>query len=161
MLTESGISQSTPLQELALQPLEHFYVVSDGDRTAEGVILPSGAFALSWFGQQHTHGTYPSLATFQRIQAQMRGREIVPGDRTFNDGLSCRSAAGRTFYLQRNEDWNGVSGTGKVAIGFEFERVCVVQWLSPEGSTFWYENIEMVEAVHGHGGRTLVVRLMA
>ncbi len=131
-----------------LQALEHFYVTCKGRRAAEGVILPSGAFAMHWFGELSSHGTYPSLDVFRRIQAQMSGREIVRGDRTPE----------RTFYLQRNEDWNGISGTGLVAVGFEFEQMAVLQWLSKNGSTFWYDSVAAVEHVHGHGGRTLVVR---
>ncbi|MEO0884928.1 MAG: hypothetical protein AAFY54_03215 [Cyanobacteria bacterium J06648_10] len=152
-------SDQTATKAKTIQPLEHFYVTGEGNRIAEGVILPSGAFALSWFGEGHTHGTYPSLDVFRQIQAGMSGREIVPGDRTFQDGQTHPPAAGRTFYLQRNEDYNGISGTGKVAIGFEFEQITVVQWLSAEGSTFWYKSVELVEHIHGHDGRTLVVRV--
>ncbi|MGB5913669.1 MAG: hypothetical protein WBG63_02305 [Phormidesmis sp.] len=142
-----------PISELA-----HFYVTSKGNPVAEGVILPSGAFAISWFGTEHSHGTYPSLAVFQRIQAQMSGRKIVPGG-DLAAGERANSVRARTFYLQRNEDWNGISGTGRVAVGFEFEQVAVLQWLGKDGSTFWYESVEMVERVHGHGGRTVIVRL--
>lgn len=79
----------------------------------------------------------------------MSGRKIV----------TTKSPQKKTFYLQRNQDWNGISGTGKVAIGFEFDRIAVLQWLGENGSTFWYESIEMVEHVHGHEGRTLIVRV--
>lgn len=131
-----------------VQALEHFYVTCKGNSVAEGVILPSGAFAMVWLGNNSSHGTYPTLAVFQRIQAQMSGRQIVAGD----------AIARRTFYLQRNEDWNGISGTGIVAVGFEFEGMAVLQWKGKNGSTFWYESVEAVEQVHGHEGRTLVLR---
>ncbi len=140
-----------------VQVLKHFYIMSEGDQVAEGVILPSEAFAISWFGEEHSHGTYPNLETFRRIQAQMSGRRIVPSD-NFERGDAAHRAAMRTFYLQRNEDWNGISGTGKVAVGFEFDKVAVLQWLGESGSTFWYEDVERVERVHGHGGRTVIVR---
>jgi len=132
-----------------ISALDYFRVVCKQSTVAEGVILPSGAFALNWFGNVCSHGTYPSLEVFRRIQGQMSGREIVAGD----------GWAGRTFYLQRNEDWNGISGTGVVAVGFEFEDRAVLQWRGKEGSTFWYDSVEMVEHVHGHEGRTLVVRV--
>ena len=131
-----------------IQPLVHFYVMRQQTSIAEGVILPSGAFAMTWLGDAHSHGTHPSLDVFRRIQGQMSEREIVLGD----------AEARRTFYLQRNEDWNGISGTGIVAVGFEFQDIAVLQWRGREGSTFWYGNVAVVERVHGHGGRTLVVR---
>lgn len=137
------------VSRLEVSALEHFYVTCAQNRVAEGVILPSGAFALSWFGDTCSHGTYPSLDIFRRIQAQMSGREIVRGD----------GAARRTFYLQRNEDWNGISGTGIVAVGFDFGNMAVLQWRGENGSTFWYDSVERVDYVHGHGGRTIVVRV--
>ena len=145
---KAGLAE-TGCEHSGVCALEHFYVTCQNNRVAEGVILPSGAFALSWLGNAHSHGTYPRLDVFRRIQRQMSGREIVRGD----------ASAERTFYLQRNDDWNGISGTGIVAVGFEFEGVAVLQWRGKEGSTFWYESVESVEQVHGHEGRTLVVRV--
>ena len=149
--SQSDKLQNSEAQSPEIKPLEHFYVMSEGKRAAEGVILPSGAFALSWVGKNHSHGTYPTLDTFRNIQAQMSGREIV----------AAPAPTGKTFYLQRNEDWNGISGTGKVAVGYEFDRITVLQWLGEKGSTFWYESVAQVEWVHGHGGRTVVVRVKA
>lgn len=139
--------QSSPLQS-PIQPLEHLYVTCQKKRIAEGVVLPTGAFAMRWIDNDHSHGTYPTLDRYRQIQSQMSGRVIVPGD----------ASAERTFYLQRNEDWNGISGTGVVAVGFEFEGMAVLQWRGKEGSTFWYESVAVIERVHGHEGRTLVVR---
>ncbi|MEL6553702.1 MAG: hypothetical protein AAFQ63_09630 [Cyanobacteria bacterium J06621_11] len=143
--------QSNNLKSSKTEPLEHFYVTCKGENVAEGVILPSGAFALSWLGKAHSHGTYPDLDVFRNIQSQMSGREIV----------ATPTPMGQTFYLQRNEDWNGISGTGKVAVGYEFDRITVLQWLGEKGSTFWYESVEQVEWVHGHEGRTVIVRVKA
>lgn len=131
-----------------MQPLHYFHLCGHGEALAEGVILPSGACALSWHGTAHSHGVFPSFAMFEGIQAQLPGRLIKPVDRE----------ASKTFYLQRNEDWSGISGTGLVAVGFEFERLAMLHWLDQEGSTFWYENVEVIEQVHGHGGRTLIAR---
>ncbi|NEQ48586.1 MAG: hypothetical protein F6K11_00420 [Leptolyngbya sp. SIO3F4] len=66
----------------------------------------------------------------------------------------------RTFYLQRNEDWSGISGTGLVAVGFEFDQLAMLHWLDQHGSTFWYESVAMVERVHGHEGRTIIARCL-
>lgn len=66
----------------------------------------------------------------------------------------------RRFYLQRNEDATGTSGTGKVAEGVEFQcgRVALT-WLSHYGTVGVYDNMRVVQTLHGHEGRTLVVWL--
>lgn len=63
------------------------------------------------------------------------------------------------FYLDRREDVHGVSGTGCVAIGLEMPSgKCVVEWLSEYTTETIFENIDQVEKIHGHQGKTLVVR---
>jgi len=63
----------------------------------------------------------------------------------------------RTFYLNRSEDETGVSGTGRVAQGIEFDNGrCALTWLTIYTSIAVYENIEMVENIHGHDGRTII-----
>ena len=60
--------------------------------------------------------------------------------------------------LMREEDVNGVSGTGKVAEVVEFsDGTIIVHWLSHTPSTNIYHNEKQVLAVHGHGGLTKVV----
>ena len=63
----------------------------------------------------------------------------------------------KIFYLRREEDESGVSGTGRVAQGFVFDngKVCV-SWLSEHPSVTIYDNIGEVHAIHGHGGKTVV-----
>jgi len=63
----------------------------------------------------------------------------------------------KIFYLKREEDESGVSGTGRVAQGFVFDngKVCV-SWLSEHPSVTVYDNIGEVHAIHGHGGKTQV-----
>ena len=65
----------------------------------------------------------------------------------------------RTFTLQRDVDISGISGTGKVAEGIEFSNGKVaVQWVVGEHqSTVVWDNIESVEAIHGHNGATKIV----
>jgi hypothetical protein len=63
------------------------------------------------------------------------------------------------FTLQRHVDVSGTSGTGVVAQGVIFDDGTVaMRWL-PNGarSTCLYTSIEDVLAIHGHGGRTVVV----
>jgi len=68
------------------------------------------------------------------------------------------------FWLVRDEDTTGISGTGIVAEGVEFtgqdgEGVVALRWLSdwPTSVVFHDRGIESVEAVHGHGGKTRLV----
>jgi len=64
----------------------------------------------------------------------------------------------KIFYLKRDEDESGVSGTGRVAQGFIFDNGKVaVSWLSEHPSVTIYDNIGEVHAIHGHGGKTEVV----
>ncbi len=64
----------------------------------------------------------------------------------------------RRFYLQREEDVSGVSGTGRIAEGIVFsDGVAVVRWLSALGSTVIYDNVESVKGIHGHDGRTKII----
>lgn len=136
-----------------MQQLDYFRLFQDERNIAEGVILPSGQFALSWDGLCHSHGVFPSFEIFKGMQAKRTGRMIKQVDisQITND-------YSRTFYLQRNEDWSGISGTGLVAVGFEFDRLVVLHWLDKHGSTFWYASVAMVERVHGHEGRTQIAR---
>lgn len=58
----------------------------------------------------------------------------------------------------RDEDESGVSGTGKVAEGLEFENgKIVIQWLSHKTSVTIFDNIKLFRDIHGHHGKTRVV----
>jgi hypothetical protein len=75
-------------------------------------------------------------------------------------GQGSRPQRGRvtTFHLLRLDDESGVSGIGWVAEGAVFSNGWVVLvWHSGTPSLNFYESIEDVEAVHGHGGRTRIV----
>jgi len=65
----------------------------------------------------------------------------------------------RTFTLRRDEDPTGVSGTGVVAEGIEFQDGTVaLRWcVGDYRSTVIWPSIEAVEVIHGHDGRTQVV----
>lgn len=64
----------------------------------------------------------------------------------------------RMFVLQRDEDETGVSGTGTVAEGIEFsDGTVMLRWIvgDHKSSVVW-DDIDSVEAVHGHGGKTKI-----
>lgn len=65
----------------------------------------------------------------------------------------------RRFYLQRDADVSGISGTGVVAEGVEFtDRTVIIRWTTGQHrSTVTWESIAAVEAIHGHGGATRIV----
>lgn len=64
----------------------------------------------------------------------------------------------KEFYLSRVEDESGISGTGVVARGVVLPSgsVCL-EWSTFHSSICIYKNISDVEAIHGHGGKTLVI----
>jgi hypothetical protein len=63
----------------------------------------------------------------------------------------------RPFILYREEDETGISGTGTVAEGVQFSdgRV-VLRWFGQRSSIVFWESMESVVAIHGHGGKTSV-----
>lgn len=63
----------------------------------------------------------------------------------------------RRFRLIRDEDVTGMSGTGYVAEGVEFEDgVVAMRWRSrfPTSVVFHDRGVESAETLHGHNGRT-------
>ncbi len=63
----------------------------------------------------------------------------------------------RRFNLVRAVDATGISGTGNVAHGVQFEDgSCVMRWLTSTRSTVFYDSIEDVIIIHGHLGQTVV-----
>lgn len=64
----------------------------------------------------------------------------------------------RRFELHRDQDASGVSGTGTVAQGVQFDDgTCAMRWLSDHRSTALYASAHDVELIHGHGGMTRLV----
>lgn len=64
----------------------------------------------------------------------------------------------RRFKVKRDEDESGVSGTGIVAEGVEFDDGSVaMKWLSHKSTITFFANIKHLKDLHGHGGKTKVV----
>jgi hypothetical protein len=64
----------------------------------------------------------------------------------------------RMFNLVRHYDETGISGEGFVAQGVVFDDGTVaMRWTTDTNSTVLYDNIESVEKIHGHGGKTQIV----
>jgi transcriptional regulator with XRE-family HTH domain len=65
---------------------------------------------------------------------------------------------GRPFWLQRDHDVSGVSGTGIVAHGCLWpDGTASVRWTGERPSTVFWDSIDDAIAVHGHGGHTRIV----
>lgn len=64
----------------------------------------------------------------------------------------------REFHLRRLEDETGISGTGIVTEGYQFQAngICVMRWLTDKSSVAFYSCIDDVITIHGHGGKTVV-----
>lgn len=63
----------------------------------------------------------------------------------------------RRFHLKRIEDETGISGTGLVTDGIEFDDGSVImKWNTETTSVGLYQSVEDVIIIHGHGGRTVV-----
>ena len=63
----------------------------------------------------------------------------------------------RGFYLVRDVDVSGVSGTGKIAQGVQFDDgTCAMRWLTGTASTAIYSSIDDLVIIHGHNGASKV-----
>lgn len=62
----------------------------------------------------------------------------------------------RRFALHRRYDVTGISGTGLVAYGTQYPtgRITLAWCCSDVQSVAVYDDIDHVEAIHGHGGLT-------
>jgi galactose-1-phosphate uridylyltransferase len=64
----------------------------------------------------------------------------------------------RLFHFYRVEDESGVSGTGPVVEGVQFTNGwCALRWISNKSSLCFYQSLDEVKAIHGHGGKTEIV----
>lgn len=69
------------------------------------------------------------------------------------------SSTNRRFVLQRDIDETGVSGTGRVAEGLQFEdgRATMRWCVNPARSTTTYDNTTELITIHGHDGKTKII----
>jgi hypothetical protein len=66
----------------------------------------------------------------------------------------------RRFQLVRREDDTGISGTGVVAFGVAFpDGTTVLRWDTKVNSTVFYDSIDDLTTIHGHGGKTVLMWL--
>ena len=64
------------------------------------------------------------------------------------------------FILDRVEDESGISGVGTIAEGIVWSDGTVAyRWLTDVATTIIADNIEDVEFLHGHDGKTKIIYL--
>lgn len=64
----------------------------------------------------------------------------------------------KEFYLLRNKDINGISGTGVIARGVVLPSGrCVMEWQTVHPTITIFANIDEVKFLHGHEGATDVI----
>lgn len=64
----------------------------------------------------------------------------------------------KLFHFYRVEDHSGVSGTGPVVEGVQFTNGwCALRWISNKSSICFYQSIDDVKSIHGHGGKTEII----
>lgn len=62
----------------------------------------------------------------------------------------------RRFKLIRWSDETGISNTGHIASGVEFEDgMCVLRWQTDKKSTAFYDNMDDLLHIHSHGLKTV------
>jgi len=85
---------------------------------------------------------------------RIRVRKALP---TVKESNPLTTSNMRTFSLVRVEDETGISGTGVVAEGVQFSNGwCAMSWLTAMHSVAIYPNVQQLQAIHGHNGRTRV-----
>jgi hypothetical protein len=88
----------------------------------------------------------------------MYTREPLP-DKMYQDReIRLLAACSWRFELHRKEDETGISGTGHIADGVEFDDgTCVLRWRTEYRSTAVYSSIEDLTEIHGHQGKTVIL----
>ncbi|MGV4321187.1 hypothetical protein [Bacillus mojavensis] len=133
--------------------MEQFKIVDKHDNiVALGVILKSKITLLEWTSAIKTMSFYDNVEQVN---------EFVCGNDKDTRMVHLKSSSKdrmKEYYLQRNEDFSGVSGTGIVAEGVILPSgKCVHEWSqSYVTSHNIYPNIQSVQHIHGHEGRTIV-----
>ncbi|AKQ08372.1 hypothetical protein PQE66_gp057 [Bacillus phage PBC2] len=133
--------------------MEQFKIVDKNDKVlARGVILKSNITLLEWASSIKTLSFYDNIEQVKEFVCnESKDTKLIMLKTKCKERL-------REYYLERNEDFSGVSGTGIVAEGVVMPSgKCVHEWSqSYVTSHNIYPNINAVQHIHGHEGRTIV-----
>lgn len=155
---ESGLKHD--LEQIAAgQPTENEAAQGGGGAPAMGgapkpaMPKPAPAPAEKTFAQEISE----EIDRAQAAEAHRRAVRVMLHGGRGEPELKLDTKA-RVFDLVRDEDETGVSGTGTVGEGVEFENgVCVLRWKTATSSTTIFNSMKELLKVHGHGGKTRVV----
>jgi len=133
--------------------LEQFKIIDKHDNVlAKGVTLKSNVTLLEWTSAIKTLSFYDNIEQVKEFVCNdNKDTKLIPVKSKCKERL-------REHYLQRNEDFSGVSGTGIVAEGVVMPSgKCIHEWSqSYVTSHNIYPNLQSVQHIHGHEGRTIV-----
>lgn len=149
-----GLQRNTWARIRELTPL-----FTDEQRRKQGWLDPAQAAELT--AERDRLGTREFVMA-QLVKALREELYRLKGSRILSVVFGHHKGAPRPFALRRVVDETGVSGTGIVATGCEFDDgVVALRWRTewPTSVVFHDRGMEAVEAVHGHGGKTEVVWL--
>lgn len=136
-----------------MNELKTFLIRREGKVIMEGCTLPDNQCAVN--SELPAHGCYPNFELLTKLQQRMGNRDIIFAP-FLKDGAFYESR----FNLIRNEDVGGLTGTGIIAVGCEFsDGLIVLQHTTETATTFWYTQIEDIEKLFGHNGKTIIVRV--
>lgn len=148
--------------------------MTDSIPTTEAEQAAALAAALFMFGPREPHKAHGSAVSLLSNYTYQRDRlaRIAAGTATAGDKMAypddsyverdhaavSRWLGSRRFQLVRDVDETGVSGTGIVAEGALTPMGNVgMAWLTEHRSVCFYTDIDDVEKIHGHGGKTRIV----
>lgn len=133
--------------------MEQFKIIDKHDKVlARGVTLKSNITLLEWASSIKTLSFYDNIEQVKEFVCnESKDTKLIVLKSKCKERL-------REYYLQRNEDFSGVSGTGIVAEGVVMPSgKCIHEWSqSYVTSHNIYPNINAVQHIHGHEGRTIV-----
>jgi len=133
--------------------MKQFKIIDRDDKIlAKGITLKSNITLLEWSSAIKTLSFYDNIEQVKEFVCNSaKSVRLVETKANSKERL-------REYYLQRNEDFSGVSGTGIVAEGVIMPSgKCIHEWSqSYVTSHNIYPNIQSVQHIHGHEGRTIV-----
>jgi len=133
--------------------MEQFKIIDKHDKVlARGITLKSNVTLLEWSSAIKTLSFYDNIEQVKEFVCnESKDTKLIVLKPKCKERL-------REYYLQRNEDFSGVSGTGIVAQGVVMPSgKCIHEWSeSYVTSHNIYPNINAVQHIHGHEGRTIV-----
>lgn len=162
-LLRSGVSQSSLGYCVWIDRTPGVWIAPDGSEhpyDAEHVLDPADPRIAAAIEAGELS---PSEALFlgpNHLACLPRGRGGLQSVVRLDGAIPLREGLGDPlrFYLRRDEDVHGKSGTGRVADGVLWpDGTSTIRWRTETASTTNFDRLADLEAIHGHEGRTPIV----